>query len=173
MRLRIGELLVKRGVLTPEQRDRVLLEQRVRHRPFGVLAEELFALDPRALTQAWADQFEADAPRVDPRREPVETDALLLLSRRQAWQFKLFPMRFESDELVLCTTRTHLPRGLNFAYRHVGPACCFVLAEPGQLTEALQRHYPWEGGRELLESQLASANGPDHAPSRERGPPGG
>ncbi len=165
MRLRIGELLVKRGVLTPEQRDRVLLEQRVRHRPFGVLAEELFALDPRSLTQAWADQFEADAPRVDPRREPVETDALLQLSRRQAWQFKLFPMRFESDELVLCTTRTHLPRGLNFAYQHIGPACCFVLSEPGQLTDALQHHYPWPGGRELIEAEAASAG------SRERGPP--
>ncbi|MGD9689443.1 MAG: hypothetical protein AB7K52_07450 [Phycisphaerales bacterium] len=150
MRLRIGELLVKRGVLTPDQRDRVLLEQRVRHRPFGVLAEHLFGLDARVLNSAWAEQFEADTKKIDPRREPIDHDALRQLTRRQAWQFKLFPMRFESEELLLCTTREHLPRALNFAYRHIGPACAFVLAEPASLAEALQSHYPWNGPVDML-----------------------
>jgi hypothetical protein len=59
-------------------------------------------------------------------------------------------MRFEREELVMCTTRTHLPRALNFAYRHLGPSCCFVLAEPEPLAEALQKHYPWNGPMDML-----------------------
>lgn len=150
MRVRIGELLVKRGVLTPDQVDRVLLEQRVRHRPFGLLAEQLFGVDPRVLSAAWAEQYAADAPKVDPRREALDHDAQRQLTRRQAWQFKLFPLRFESEELVLCTTAEHLPRALNFAYRHIGPACSFVIAEPVALAEALQSHYPWNGPVDML-----------------------
>lgn len=167
MRIRIGELLVRRGVLTDDQRDRVLLEQRVRSRPFGVLAEELFDLDPRVMTSAWADQFASECKWVDPRREPTDPDALRQLSRRQAWQFKLFPMRFESDELVMCTIRSHLPRALNFAYRQIGPECCFVLAEPEHLGEALQRCYPWSGPIGMLEDDPAI----ERASAHERGPP--
>ncbi len=167
MRVRFGELLVQRGVLTSDQRDRVLLEQRVRNRPFGVLAEELFEVDPRVISRVWAEQFAADCKWVDPRREPIDPDALRQLSRRQVWQFKLFPMRFESDELVMCTISSHLPRGLNFAYRKLGPACCFVLAQPEHLGEALQRHFPWAGA-EVLDDEPALGRAAAH----ERGPPG-
>lgn len=145
MRLRIGELLVRRGVLTPEQCEQILERQRVRHRPFGVLAEELFEVPPAVLQEVWAEQFEAEAPRVNPLSERVCDRAKGVLNRRQAWQFQMMPLRFEGDELLMCTTRAHLPRSLNFAYRHLGPVCAFALSEPSQLQKALEQHYPWRG----------------------------
>ena len=39
MPIRLGDLLVSNGVLTPEQRDHILELQSKRSRPFGVLAE--------------------------------------------------------------------------------------------------------------------------------------
>lgn len=155
MAMRLGEILVRRGVLTPEQSEAILEEQRRRHRPFGVLAEEMFEVCPRVLQDAWAEQYETMADRVDPARESVEVAATRLVSRRQAWQFRLLPLRFEHGAVVLCTTRQHLPRALAFAYKQIGPECSFVLAEDQALGEALQKHYPWEGpvsprGTELL-----------------------
>ncbi len=145
MRLRIGELLVKRGLLTLQQCEQILNLQRQSQRPFGAIAEEQFNLTPKALHAAWAEQYEQLAPRANPLGERVEPKALALVSRRQAWQFRMLPLRFESGEVVICTTRQHLPRALNFAYRHIGPECSFVIAEPQHLGSALQEHYPWSG----------------------------
>ncbi|MFN0011565.1 MAG: hypothetical protein ACKVS8_07965 [Phycisphaerales bacterium] len=145
MRLRIGELLVKHGLLTLSQCEHILYLQRESQRPFGAIAEEQFNVPPNALHEAWAEQYEQLAPRTNPTAEQVEPKALSLVSRRQAWQFRLLPLRFESGEVVICTTRQHLPRALNFAYRHLGPECSFVIAEPQHLGPALQQHYPWSG----------------------------
>ncbi len=145
MRLRLGEILINRGIITPEQCARILAAQTKTHRPFGVLAEEMFSVSSRELQEAWAEQYESDTPRVDPRAERVDAEASQLLNRRQAWQFRLLPMRFEQKELLVCSTRAHLPRALNFAYRHMGASCSFVLADPDHLGEALQMHYPWTG----------------------------
>lgn len=145
MTLRIGELLVRRGLLTSEQCEEILAVQKRTHRPFGVLAEELFDIPPRALQECWAEQYEQVASRADPRYERIDRDVADLISRRQAWQFRMLPMRYEGDELVLCTTRAHLPRALSFAYRHIGPCCRFVLSDPEPLGEALQKHYPFRG----------------------------
>ncbi|MGQ0627400.1 MAG: hypothetical protein ACT4PL_04780 [Phycisphaerales bacterium] len=149
MRLRLGEILISRGIITPEQCTRILQAQAKTHRPFGVLAEELFDVSPRELQEAWAEQYECDAPRIDPRAERIDTKATALLNRRQAWQFRLLPVRFDERELLCCSTRAHLPRALNFAYRHMGPTCSFVLSDPDHLGEALQKHYPWIGPVEL------------------------
>jgi len=154
MRLRLGEILINRGIITPEQCARVLAAQSRTHRPFGVLAEELFDVAPRDLQDAWTQQYEQDVPRVDPRSEKLDKAAVDLVNRRQAWQFRLLPMRFEEKELLVCSTRAHLPRALSFAYKHVGPQCSFVLSDPDHLGEALQQHYPWNGPVEISGSDL-------------------
>jgi type IV pilus assembly protein PilB len=154
MRLRLGEILERRGVLSGEQVSQILQEQALRHRPFGVLAEEMFHVCPRILQEAWAEQYETDAQRLDPRNEAADPRAVCLVNRRQAWQFRLLPLRYEDGDLVVCSTRAHLPRALNFAYRHLSPSCSFALADPDHLGEALQRHYPWQGPMSVKGSDL-------------------
>ncbi len=145
MRLKLGEILVRRGVLTEDECQQILERQKETSRPFGLIAEELFSVPPRVLQDAWAEQYEQLAGRVDPLSERVEPDAIGVLRRRQAWQFRMLPLRYEEDSLLICTTRAHLPRALNFAYRSIGPHCAFVLSESRVLGEALQKHYPWSG----------------------------
>jgi hypothetical protein len=154
MRLRLGEILVRRGVLSEAECQAVLERQRESNRPFGVIAEELFGVPPRVLQDAWAEQYEQMAGRVDPLNERVSPEAVGMLRRRQAWQFRMLPLRFEQGELLLCTTRAHLPRALNFAYRSIGPNCSFVLAETRSLGEALQKHYPWQGPMDVMGMDL-------------------
>jgi hypothetical protein len=143
--LRLGDLLVRRGVLTESQRDAVLDYQRLTGRPFGELAERLFGVGQQAVESAWAEQYGMIARRVDPRTEKTDPEVLNLIDRRQAWQFRLLPLRVDADEVVLCTTQEHLVRALKFAGWKIQAPCYFVLADPVALGEALMRHYPMAG----------------------------
>ncbi len=145
MPVRLGDLLVEKGVLSEEQRAEILRRQRTDPRPFGALAERLYGVGPDVVEQAWAEQFEGLTAHVDPRGEPLDPGVLDLIDRRQAWQFRVLPLRYEDGDLVMCTTREHLVRALKFAGWRVPGPCHFVLADPLPLGEALMRYYRMEG----------------------------
>jgi hypothetical protein len=145
MGLRLGDLLVEWGVITPAQRDGVLEYQHLSGRPFGEIAERLFGVSPSIIEKAWAEQYNTLAPRIDPRREIVDSEALALIDRRQAWQFRVLPIGYSGTELMVCTTKEHLVRAMKFISWKVPDACYFVLAEPLALGEALATHYPMAG----------------------------
>lgn len=145
MPMRLGDLLVQRGVLRPEQRDEILRHQRVTGRPFGLLAEEMFGVDPRAVERAWAAQYAGVAETVNPENEEPGTDVLRVIEGRQAWQFGLLPLRIEQDELVVATTEEHLARALRFAGWRVPFQCRFAICDEVSLARAIERHYPMSG----------------------------
>lgn len=154
MTVRLGDLLVKQGVLTHAQRDRIVEVQLTSGRPFGELAEALFGVSPEAVEAAWATQYGMLAPRVDPRRYSPTPDALALINRRQAWQFGVLPLEFDERELVICTTEFHLVRALKFVGWKIPSPCYFVLSEPAALGECLDIHYPMAGmsGDDLVQA---------------------
>ncbi len=141
----LGDLLVQHGVLTPEQRDAVLAAQQARGGPFGAIAEELFGVSPHAVESAWAEQYASFAPHIDPRTFNVQSRALELINRRQAWQFRVLPLELKGDDLIACTTQDALPRALKFAGWRLGHAVQFVLADPIALGEAMEKLYPMAG----------------------------
>lgn len=145
--LRLGDILVKHGVLTPAQRDEVLEEQRLGGRPFGELAEWMYNISPAEVERAWAAQVADLTDRVDPRLVEVDVYALRQIGRRQAWQFAVLPMCYDGEELVVCTTEEHLPRALKFVGWKLGAICRFVLSDALNFGEAMARHYPLPGMR--------------------------
>jgi hypothetical protein len=145
MTLRLGELMVRRGLLSEHQVEKILEAQGRAARPFGELAEEMFDLHPADVERVWAEQYALRTPRIDPRTERIQKPALDLLSRRQAWQFKILPLRVEHGELCVCTTAENLPRALRFVYRRLEVPAYFVTADDAALEEALQKHYPMSG----------------------------
>lgn len=145
MVLRIGDLLVRQGVLTQEQVDDILVEQRVVGRPFGELAERLFGVSPRAVERAWAEQYSQISGVYNLRSAAFDPEALALVNARQAWQFRVLPVRFSGDELTICSTKDHLVRALRFVGWKLESPVHFVLAEPEQLGEMLVRYYPLGG----------------------------
>jgi hypothetical protein len=145
MPMRLGDLLVRHGVLDDEQRDDVLRQQRISARPFGLLAEEMFGVDPRAVERAWAAQYADYAEEVDPEAERPTADALRVIEPRQAWQFGVLPLRIEHDELVLATTEGQLARALRFAGWRLPFQCRFAVCEEERLARAIERHYPMAG----------------------------
>lgn len=140
--IQIGQLLVEQGVLTDAQVKHILNVQKVSHRPFGDLAERLYGIDPRAVEDAWVEQYLRTAGTIDLDEVEVEKDCLRLLNRRQAWQFNTLPLNRQDDMLSMATSAESLVRSVNFSARAINEPVHFMIAERGQLREFLMKHYP-------------------------------
>jgi hypothetical protein len=140
--IQIGQLLIEQGVLTPAQVEQIIAAQQTNHRPFGDLAERLFGIDPRAVEDAWVEQYIRTTGVVDLERIKIEADALRVLNRRQAWQFHLLPLHRDENNLNMATSSDDLIRSVNFAVRKLDDPIYFLIAEREQLREFLMKHYP-------------------------------
>ena len=140
--IQIGQLLVEQGVLTDAQVKHILNVQKVSHRPFGDLAERLYGIDPRAVEDAWVEQYLRTTGVIDLDDVEMEKDCLRLLNRRQAWQFNTLPMNRQEEMLSMATSAESLVRSVNFAARKIDEPVHFLIAERGQLREFLMKHYP-------------------------------
>jgi hypothetical protein len=138
----IGELLIEQGVLTPRQVEHILKVQKQSHRPFGDLAERLYGIDPRAVEDAWVEQYVRTVGIVDLKEQKIDEQCLRLLNRRQAWQFHTLPVCREMENLNLATSPENLVRAVNFSSRKLDEPICFLLTERDQLREFLMKHYP-------------------------------
>ena len=140
--IQIGQLLVEQGVLTERQVKHVLQVQKMSHRPFGDLAERLYGIDPKAVEDAWVQQYLRVAGVVNLEDIEFDAECLRVLNRRQAWQFHLLPLRRERGGLQMATCAEELVRSVNFAARTVDEPVHFLVAERQQLREFLMKHYP-------------------------------
>jgi hypothetical protein len=140
--IQIGQLLVEQGALTEAQVGHILKVQRVSQRPFGDLAERLYGINPRAVEDAWVEQYIRMVGVVDLDQIEVETDCLRLLNRRQAWQFHTLPLNRDPEGLQMATSPENLVRSVNFATRAIDEPVHFLIAERAQLREFLMKHYP-------------------------------
>ena len=140
--LQIGQLLVEQGVLTDAQVQHILRVQKESHRPFGDLAERLFGIDPRAVEDAWVEQYCRTVGTIDLDEVEIDSDCLRLLNRRQAWQFHVLPTNRADDALNIATSADDLVRAVNFSARKIDEPLCFLIAERKQLREFLMKHYP-------------------------------
>jgi Type II secretion system (T2SS), protein E, N-terminal domain len=140
--IQIGQMLIEQGALNEAQVEHILKVQKMSHRPFGDLAERLYGINPRAIEDAWVEQYLRIAGVVDLRQQEIETNCLRVLNRRQAWQFHLLPMNREEDSLNMATSAQDLVRAVNFSGKTLDEPIHFLIAERAQLREFLMKHYP-------------------------------
>ena len=153
--LRIGEILVRNGVLTPQQADQVRAEQAERPAPFGHLAEVMFDIHVQRVESAWVEQYEQYTGLLEDQEGgrifAAEPDALHVLDARRAWQFRMLPLRFESNgELLIAAGHDRLPRAVTFASAHIPHPVYFRLVARDTLHDLLDRFYPLPGAGEFL-----------------------
>ncbi|MBI1370653.1 MAG: hypothetical protein GC162_18605 [Planctomycetes bacterium] len=147
--VQIGRILMDHGVLTEAQVEQILREQSAHARPFGLIAEDMFGISADAVEKAWIDQYISYGTEIDLDKQRVDLQVLRMLNRRQAWQFRLLPIRRESRQLVAATSREHLKRAVNFAWRRFDDPVYFLIARRPQLEEFLMEHYPWPAALDL------------------------
>ena len=140
--IRLGEILVDQGLLTAEQVGQILKEQQQHGRPFGVLAERLFGLDPRDVEGAWVEQYAQLAGGVDLDAIDVDASCMKLINRRQAWQFHCAPICREDGELVVLTDQRHLAKALRYTSATFREPTFVRIVDEDQLHAFLMDHYP-------------------------------
>ena len=140
--IRLGEILVEQGLLTPVQVGQVLKQQKRGGRPFGVLAERMFGVDPQDIERAWVAQYARISPAVDVASIAVDAECLAVVDRRQAWQFQCAPVCRDEGELVVLTDQRHLAKTLRFAAATFREPTYIRLVERDALREFLMQHYP-------------------------------
>ena len=150
--LRIGDILVEQGILSAQQVFEVLQAQKKNAIPFGVLAERMFEVSVDSIEQAWIEQYCRCTGTIDLKDVQIDTRALKLINRRQAWQFEILPLRFEATgELLMAAARARLARAVTFAANRIKPVAYFRIAESQQLRQFLRKHYPMpEVSQELI-----------------------
>ncbi len=142
--MRIGEMLVRMGVLNRGQVEQILEEQGSTNAPFGELAERMFGVSPDTIEHVWIEQMHDRATLFDASRG-IDDDARELVIRRQAWQFGIVPLRLDDGYLIAATSRKQLPRAVRFATRLLGLAVQFEIAEDEALAALLMHQYPIRG----------------------------
>lgn len=143
--IRLGTILVQRGVLDEHQVQRVLRIQQESGQPFGLLCERLYDIPASKIESAWAKQYAMLVEKTDFTSVDPDSEVLDMVSRRQAWQFRVMPLSWDGCELTMATTPNDLCRALRFANNVIDRAVYFVMASPNSLDEALRRYYPMPG----------------------------
>jgi len=155
--LKIGEILIRQGVLSEQQVFEIMQAQKTMQMPFGVLAEHLFDVTLESIERAWVEQYHRYTGTLDLENERFDAEALRLISRRQAWQFEILPIRFEEGgELLVAASRARLARAVTFAAARLEQVVYFRVAESDQLQAFLQKHYPMP---EISRQIVAKARG--------------
>jgi hypothetical protein len=155
--MRIGEMLVRMGVLNREQVEEILDEQQSSNDAFGAIAERLFNISPDTIERAWIEQTQERATIFDAERG-IDDDARELVVRRQAWQFGIVPLRLDDGYLIAATSRKQLPRAVRFATRVLGMPVQFEIAEDDELSQLLTIQYPIRGMDKSLFDGSALSN---------------
>lgn len=96
-KLKLGELLVRLGKLTPEQLSMALEEQQRRQEPLGQVLLQKGWIRESELYQALADQQRA--PLISLKAVEVQPEALNLLDRRFAREKQVLPLRLDGARL--------------------------------------------------------------------------
>ena len=141
--IKIGKILVEQGALSEQQVFEIVEAQKREGLPFGVLAERMFDVTVESIEQAWIEQYCRFTGAVDLAEQKIDHDALRLINRRQAWQFEILPLHFDSGgELLMAASRKRLARAVTFAADRLEPVVFFRIAESAQLREFLKMNYP-------------------------------
>ncbi|MEX2205334.1 MAG: GspE/PulE family protein [Myxococcota bacterium] len=98
-RIRLGELLVQGGIVTPEQRDLALAEQKRNGRKLGQTLIALGFIEEEALLSFLADQLAI--PFIDLARYPLTRQVVTLLSETHARRFRVIALEEKGESILL------------------------------------------------------------------------
>ena len=94
-KLRIGEFLVSKKILTPQQVDRILEYSKMRGLRFGEAGLELGYLSREAFIQVFGPNFEVDFFHLNPNYFPELTKDLIPLE--MVLRYGVLPLGFKSE----------------------------------------------------------------------------
>lgn len=138
---RMGDLLVDAGVITAEQLKKVLqIQHDTQQRPLGTVLIEAGFTTETIIAQALASQLRLNFVRLS--REPIDANAIRLLSRQLALRHGVLPVRATPALVTLAMTNPLDLVAVDDVEHATGRRVEPVIATVSDVSEAIARHYP-------------------------------
>ncbi|HEX9779844.1 MAG TPA: ATPase, T2SS/T4P/T4SS family [bacterium] len=138
-RTTLGQALIERGLLTPEQLETALEEQKHSGEFLGTILTRLGIVQSGALLPVLAEQL--GIPHVKPAECPVDAEALGRVPATFAGRYGCFPIGMSGNTLTLAVSDPFDFQALDELRLLLGCDIRPVLAEPRGIQEAIARHY--------------------------------
>ena len=148
----LGELLVKKGVITEKQLQDALVEQKKSGLPLGATLIKMgIVSEEQAILPTLAEKFNISF--ISLKTTPVSQDALVRLPAKAVNYYKVFPVKIENGELVVAMANPWEISVLDdlamVAHAPIQP----VLAGESDIIEAIREHYGL--GAETIERMMS------------------
>ncbi len=142
-RMRLGDLLISRGVITPDQLKIALTEQQREKLPLGELLVRLGFATESVIKDAISEVQQTES--IDLERIAPDQQALLLVPRREARKFRVMPVSFDPDarELTIAISNVYDLTRIDQLRAVVGNDITIrpLLAGDSEIEKAIDRFY--------------------------------
>jgi type IV pilus assembly protein PilB len=138
-RRKLGEILVRKGTLTPEKLAECLREQRTSSRPLGQILIEKGIITTEELTKLLGEQL--GIPHVWLRKGLIDPRIVRVLPKEKAVQYQVIPMFRVRNELTLGTTDPNAIFVFDEVRRLTGLEVLPVICRADDITEAINECY--------------------------------
>lgn len=142
---KIGQILVGRRLLEPEQVSALIQLQATDPRPLGQIASEQFGIERDSVYEALAEQIIAECPRINMTCEAIDPNCLQLVRAEEAWGALVMPMRVEEGVLICATTAETLDRAIRTLHQRTAMPYRFCIVAIRQLEQYICQLYDYEG----------------------------
>ena len=136
-RMKIGDLLVKAGIISQAQKEDGLRRQAVERKPLGKILIEMGFLSEKDLVRALSKQL--GLPRVDIRKMTIMDDTLNLLPENLLLKHQVIPIEKKNNTIKLAMANPLDHAAISDIEFMIGGAVQTVIAIPSHVEEFLEK----------------------------------
>ena len=151
MVVKIGQMLISKGLITPEQLVIGIEEQRKTGELIGTILVKCGFLKEEDLLQTLSEQL--NIPYMKLKNATIDPLAVKKVPAKFAWHYKVMPLKFIDNELIIATSDPL--RSLDDVRLFLGYDVKPVLAAESEVIEAIKVHYGV--GADTVEGIIAKA----------------
>ena len=139
IKMTLGARLLLAGLITQDQLDLAIREQKRSHKLIGEILIDLGFVSPEIVTETIA--AEANSKVVDVEKVVIDEDVLKLVSHATAKRFKVIPISVADGELTVAFADAFNVVAIDYLERETKHTIDVVSAPEGDILEAVARHY--------------------------------
>ena len=147
MSTRLGDVLVKQGLLTTAELDRALEHQRRNGGRLGTTLTDLGFVDDLAIVQALSKQY--DVPAVDIKNTEIDAEAVRLVPLQVAIRYQVLPLKRVGTSLTIAISDPTNIMALDEIKFMTGLRVEPVIAAEADIRESIENYYGNEQSLEL------------------------
>ena len=151
MALRLGEILVEKGVITPQELETAVKKQRDTKEMLGQVLVSMGLITERKLLQVLAEQ--QGVKYVDMKETQVDQKAVDTVPAKFAWHYKVMPIKLDGNVLTIAIANPFDMWPIDDLETNLGYRVDKVLATTPDIMEAIKKHYGV--GSDTIDSILA------------------